>query len=379
MKIADVRAFPLSVPVPPGTGVRLGAGRAVKRDAVLVRVRTDDGLVGWGEAHHGRAPGAVARLVDTTLREVVIGEDPLDTVGTWDRVYRAQLRGLGAGTTTVLGLSGLDMALWDIRGKAAGLPLYRLFGGADRPVPAYAGGVALGFAPPAQLADDALAQYERGYRTVKIRIGDEPGVDLQRLTAVRAALPTGAGIVADANCNYDLGAVRQVAPELERLGVGWLEEPFPVHHDRAYGVAARLTTVPLAAGENHFTRFEFARLIEAGAVEILQPDLSKTGGPSEVLRIAALASAAGLRIHPHTSMTGLNMAATVHLLAAIDNAGYFEGDASPHNPLRDQLVPTPYSLDTDGCVRPLPGPGLGVDVDEAVLAAHPLIDGPCYV
>ena len=137
--------------------------------------------------------------------------------------------------------------------------------------------------------------------------------------------------------------------------------------------------MPLAAGENHYTRFEFQHVLETGAVTILQPDLSKSGGITEVLRIAHLASTWKLPVHPHTSMTGLNMAATIHLLCAIDNGGYFEADVSKRNRFRDQLVSTPYEVASDGTVRPLEAPGIGVEVDEAFLAAHPLIDGPSYV
>ena len=167
-------------------------------------------------------------------------------------------------------------------------------------------------------------------------------------------------------------------PAFADLRVGWLEEPFPAHDYCSYGEARRLGCVPLAAGENHFTRFEFTRLIDDGHVTILQPDLSKAGGITEVLRIAALGSAWKLPIHPHSSMTGLNMAATIHLLAAIDNAGYFEGDASPGNLFRDTLVDRPYELASDGTVRPNEGPGIGVEVDEGFITAHPFIEGPNY-
>jgi L-alanine-DL-glutamate epimerase-like enolase superfamily enzyme len=379
VKIVDVRAFPTSFPVPPEAAVRLGVGRTVKRDAVVVKVVTDEGLVGFGEAHHGRAPGAVARLVETTLRELVVGRDATDVVGVWDAVYRRQLASHGMGAAASMALSGIDMALWDIRGKAVGWPLYRLLGGGDRAVPAYAGGVALGYQPPEALVDEVARVLERGYPAVKLRVGESPGADVARVAAVRAAVPDDVEILVDANTAYTLADVRRVLPELERLGVGWLEEPFPAHDHRSYAAAARYGRVPLAAGENHYTRFEFHRLVEDGVVGILQPDLSKAGGVTEVLRIAAMASAWKLPVHPHTSMTGINMAATVHLLAAIDNGGFFEGDVSRGNLFRDELVSTPYEVGADGCVRPLPGPGIGVEVDEAFLAAHPLDDGPCYV
>jgi L-alanine-DL-glutamate epimerase-like enolase superfamily enzyme len=168
-------------------------------------------------------------------------------------------------------------------------------------------------------------------------------------------------------------------PGLEADRVSWLEEPFAAHDYRSYAMAATFGHVPLAAGENHYTRFEFTRLIEDRSITILQPDLSKTGGITEALRIAALASAWKLSIHPHTSMTGLNMAASIHFLAAIENGGYFEADVSKKNAFRDELVSRPYELGSDGCVWPLDKPGIGVEVDEAFLGKHPVIEGPGYV
>lgn len=378
MPIRDVHAYATSFPVPPGASVTLGIGRAVKRDAVVVQVTTDDGLVGWGEAHHGRAPGAVAQLVNTTLRQLVVGLDAADVVGVWAKVYRMQLGSHGMGAAAAIALSGIDMALWDLRGKATGWPLYRLLGGATRPIPAYAGGVSLGWQEPAALVEEVRALVAAGFRAVKLRVGDTPARDLARVAAVRQAFPD-LVILTDANTGYSVADARRAMPGLEAHGVGWLEEPFPAHDHRSYAMAATFGRVPLAAGENHYTRFEFTRLIEDRVVSILQPDLSKTGGVTEALRIAALASAWKLPIHPHTSMTGLNMAASIHFLAAIENAGYFEADVSKGNLFRDQLTSRPCDLDAEGCVRPLEKPGLGVEVDERFLAAHPVIDGPGYV
>ena len=379
MKIVELRASPTSFPLPPEASVTLGIGRAVKRDAVVVKVTTDDGLIGWGEAHHGRALGAVAHLINTTLRQLVLGMEAADVVGVWQRVYTRQLASHGMGAGASIALSGIDMALWDIRAKAAGWPLYRLLGGAARPIPAYAGGVSLGYAEPAKLVDEARALVAQGYRALKLRVGDTPGRDLERVAAVRRAFGDRLVILTDANTGYTVADARRAMPGLEAHGVGWLEEPFPAHDHRSYALAVTFAKVPLAAGENHYTRFEFTRVIEDRAITILQPDVAKTGGITEALRIAALASAWKLPIHPHTSMTGLSMAASVHFLAAIDNGGYFEADVSTGNLFRDRLTSTPYTLDANGCVGPLEKPGLGVEVDEDFLRKHPVIDGPSYV
>ncbi len=378
MKIIELKAYPTSFPVPPEDRVALGIGRAVKRDAVVVKVTTDDGVVGWGESHHGRAPGAVAHLVNTTLRQLVLGMDAADVVGVWGRIYKMQLGSHGMGAGTALAMSGIDQALWDIRGKVTGWPLYRLLGGTSRSIPAYAGGVSLGYQEPAALVDEARPLVAAGYRAVKLRVGDTPGRDLERVAAVRKAFGDGLVILVDANTGYSVADARAAMPGLDAHGVGWLEEPFPAHDHRSYALAATFGRVPLAAGENHYTRFEFTRVIEDHVI-ILQPDLSKTGGITEGLRIAAMASAWKLSVNPHTSMTGLNMAASIHFLAAIDNAGYFEADVSKGNLFRDTLVGTPYTLGKDGCVRPLEKPGVGVELDEEFLVKHPVIEGPSYV
>ena len=380
MRIADLRAVPVSFPVPADKSVRLGIGRSVKRDAVLVRVETDEGHVGWGEAHHGRCPGAIAKLLDTTMRELVLGLDANDVIGVWARVYKMQLASHGMGAAAAMALSGLDMALWDLRCQAVSLPLYRLLGGAAKPIKAYAGGIALGWQEPALLAEEALGHVASGYRALKLRVGDTAAKDIARVLAVRKAVGDDIDILVDANTNYSLDDVRKVMPAYEEAAVGWLEEPFPPQDRRAYAVAASMGRVPLAAGENHFTRYEFATLIEDGHVQFMQPDLSKTGGVTEALRIAAMASAQKLTVNPHTSATAINMATTIHFLCGVDNPGYFEGDVTSLNPFRDHLADkAPYALDGNGCVTAYDGVGIGLVIDLDFIADHPLIDGPCYV
>jgi len=379
LAITEVRAFPTSFPIAPGNRVALGIGTAVKRDAVVVKVSTAGGLVGWGEAHHGRAHTAVAKLIETTLRQLVLGMAADDVVGVWEKMYRFQLASHGMGAGACLAMSGIDMALWDIRGKALSLPLYRLLGGARKPIAAYAGGVSLGYQPPAALIEEAQKSLDQGYKAIKLRVGDSPGRDVERMRAVRKAFGDDLAILTDANIGYAVDDVRRVMPAMDELGIGWLEEPFPAHDYRSYREAKGFGRTPLAAGENHYTRFEFNRLIEDGAITILQPDLSKCGGITEALRIAALASAWKLPIHPHSSMTGLNHAATIHFLAALDNGGYFEGDVSRANKFRDELVANPGAIDKDGKVWPLQAPGIGLEVNEEFLAQHPAIEGPGYI
>ncbi|MCX7272141.1 MAG: mandelate racemase/muconate lactonizing enzyme family protein [Burkholderiales bacterium] len=379
MKITRTTAIALSYRLPEGKTVRLGVGATTKRDTIIVKVETDEGITGYGEAHPGRSPGAVVSLINNTLHPLIAGMDACDVVGVFARVNRMQLSSHGLGAGAALAVSGIDMALWDIRGKAAGMPLYRLLGGSRRRIPAYAGGISMGFQPPESLVDEAREYVARGYRAVKLRLGDNPRDDIARVQAVRAGLGDEIEILTDANTNYTPADARRVIPALAEARVAWLEEPFGCNDHGAYRLGAAISPlVPIAAGENHYTRFEFARLIEERAVQILQPDLSKAGGITESMRIAALASAWGLPIHPHSSATGLNHAVSIHYLAAIDNGGYFEACVSKFNPLRDMFGVT-FEIGADGCVEPLDAPGIGLTIDEGIFERYPAIDGPGYV
>jgi L-alanine-DL-glutamate epimerase-like enolase superfamily enzyme len=376
LTIRHVEAISCSVPL--RQAVSQGLGQVVKRDTVIVKITTADGLTGYGESYNARAPMAVTATINTTLRDLFTGMDAAETVRVWQRFESRVLANHGTCAACVCAMSGVDMALWDIKGKALGLPLYRLLGGSADPVPAYAGGFALGYADPDALAEEALRGVKAGYRALKLRLGDTLRRDTERAVAMRTAVGDDVELLADANTRYSVEDVRAMMPVLTETRVGWLEEPFPQYRDREYRAAARIARLPLAAGENCYTRYDFQRMIDAGWVSIVQPDLSRCGGITEALRIAALASAAGLPICTHGCHTGLNMAASVHFLASIDNARYFEGDGSTDNPFRTRLCSASYELGADGTVTPLDGPGLGVGVDEEFLRAHPVTEGPAW-
>lgn len=258
--------------------------------------------------------------------------------------------------------------------------MHALIGGKKRPLKAYAGGISLGWQAPETLADEALRYVEQGYQAVKLRVGDTVQHDIERVRAVRLAVGSEVDILVDANTNYTLDDVRRVMPAYDELNVGWLEEPFPAHNLGSYTRAAKLGRTPLAAGENHYTRYEFSPLLESESVGFIQPDLSKVGGVTEALKVATLASCYKLTINPHTSATAINMATSISFMCGIDNPGYFEADLTEYNPFRDQLTDKlPYTLDANGCVTAHDGIGIGLSIDENFIAAHPLIEGPCYV
>lgn len=379
MKITAITAIPLSFRLDQGKTVTMGIGSTTKRDTIIVRVETSEGITGYGEAHPGRSPGAVVSLIHNTLAPMLIGMKATDVIGVWKRVHRMQLSSHGVGSGASLGLSGIDMALWDIRGKAAKMPLYELLGGSKRRLPAYAGGISLGYQPKESLAEEAQEYVARGYKAIKLRLGDSAKADIERVLHVRKVLGDDIDILTDANTAYTLADVRRVMPVLADIKAGWLEEPFACNDFSSYREAAKITSlVPIAAGENHYGRFEFAQLREASAVQIWQPDLSKCGGITEGLAIAAMASAYRIPMHTHSSATGINHAATIHFMAAIENSGYFEACVSHFNPLRD-MFGTTFEIGADGCVEPLDKPGIGLEIDESLFAKYPLIDGPGYV
>lgn len=378
MKITHLEAYAVSCPVPPAAQVSLGIGRTLKRDAVLLKVTTESGLIGWGEAHAGRAPSVIAELINATLAPLVVGESASDIQGLWTRIYRLQLASHGTGAAAAMALSGLDMALWDLRGKAAGKPLYEVLGGTRQALRAYAGGISFGYGPTEQLVDEALGAQSVGYRALKLRLGMDRLTDVARLQAVRAALGPSVELLTDANCAYSLEDARYVRAALDELGAGWLEEPFSAHDFLAYRALAPHGRTPLAAGENHFLVAAFERLADDGVVRVWQPDLSKCGGISEALRIAAVAQAHGIQLHLHTSVTGLNVAASLHFLSALSNPGYFEADYSTGNRLRTQLCAPLSEVSETGNFLPPTGPGLGVSIDAAQLSDYPVLRGVGY-
>lgn len=375
MKIADVHARALSFPLE--NAPRRGAGQPVKKDMVLVRVTTEDGIVGWGEAHHALAPTIVAELVNQNLAPVVRGADAFAYEDLWQLLYTKQGQTHGPGQAFYKALSGLDMALWDARGKALGQPVYRLLGGSRKKTRVYAGGVCLGFQAPEALLREARGFVDQGYTALKLRLGDSVERDLERVRHVRKGLGDGIDLMVDINTRYTQLDMQRALPGLEECRVFWIEEPFTPDNYHDYALFNARTLVPLAAGENHFTRYQARQLLEAGCVDILQPDPCKCGGITEAKKIADLASAHRRMFAPHVGMSGIDGAACVHLLCAVANPLVYESDCAAYNPFRDELVIGAPKV-VDGWIEPSDAPGLGIEIDEAVIERLPGIPGPCY-
>jgi L-alanine-DL-glutamate epimerase-like enolase superfamily enzyme len=375
-RIVEVAASAHSRPFEGAALVRNALGANTKRDFVLVKVTADDGTVGYGEAHHGQNPTAMVEIVKG-MGTLAIGADPFDSEGLWARLAYQQVQTHGLGAGSVIALSGIDIAVWDLKGRLLKEPIWRLLGGAPRRIRAYAGGLSLGFQPLETLEREVAALVAEGYSAIKLRVGDHPRRDAERVGHVRKCFPE-LDIAVDAQTRYTLLDMPEVLDYCERHRVYWLEEPFATDNLRAYAETARKTRIPLAAGENHYLRKAFRELFGQGAIAIAQADCTKAGGISEVKKIADMAGAFDLSVAPHTSHSVIAAAANVHLLCAIPNGLIYEADVAKVNPFRTDLSSVPFGV-VGGHIAPSDRPGLGLEIDESVLAQYPPIPGPCYI
>ena len=377
VKIVEVKASGHSRPFT-GPLVRLGLGGNIKRDFVLVRITADNGMVGYGESHHGQNLTAMTEIVERGLGSLIIGADALDSEGIWAMLNRQQIVTHGLGAGSVMALSGIDTALWDLKGKILGQPIYRLLGGQKRSIRAYAGGLSLGFQPLETLAQEVAELIAQGYGAIKLRVGDSPKEDALRVGHIRATFGDDLDIAVDAATRYTLLDIPEVLDYCEKYRVYWLEEPFTPDNIAGYAELRRRTAIPIAAGENHYTRQAFRDLFQAGAISICQADGCKTGGISELKKIADMAAAWHVPMAPHTSHSVISAALNAHVLSAIPNGLIFEADVAKINPFRTELAKPALEL-KDGHIEPFDKPGLGLDLDLAVLDQYPAIPGPCYI
>ena len=311
MKITRVETVVLNLPMTiEGPAPMLGGRARTSIDMLLVRVETDGGVVGWGEAFGHRIFHATRAAIDTLLGPMCVGRDPAQILAINDDFQRV-LHGVGRNGPTLYALSGIDIALWDIAGKVAGQPLYRLLGGGARAdLPAYASLLRYGTAGAvARYTAEAL---ERGYRHLKLH-----EITVPEIKAGRDVAGPDVPIMVDTNCPWTPEQARHMTLKLRRYDLHWLEEPiFPPEDFSALARLRAGTGVALAAGENNCTSFQFRDMFAAHAVDYAQPSVTKVGGVSEFLKVAALADAAGVSLMPHSPYFGPGFLATLQLMAA---------------------------------------------------------------
>jgi D-galactarolactone cycloisomerase len=361
MKIVGVEAVPLSIPCRYGAeGWALGAGGWKALDFCLVRVDTDAGITGWGEAFSYSCRRAVAAAVRDMIAPIAIGRDATDIAGLHAEIQK-RLHIFGRFGITAFALSGLDIALWDIAGKAAGKPLHALLGGAKRErLGCYAS--FLRYADAALLARYCERAVGEGYGAIKLHEVSEPVI-----AAARAAVPTSAALLLDVNCEWNVADAIAIGRRLAPLGLEWFEEPvFPPEDGAGLRAVGEACGIPIAAGENCCFATQFAALFDARAVQYAQPSVTKVGGITEFRRIAALAAERGVKLAPHSPYFGPGALATLHLIAALAPGArfeyfYLEADAWLYG---DALAPRRGELDVPQ------RPGLGVDPDPEVVRRY---------
>ncbi|MBD1388342.1 mandelate racemase/muconate lactonizing enzyme family protein [Neiella sp. HB171785] len=345
-----------------------------QRNVLLIEIITTDGVRGWGECY---GPADVIQgAVEKFYAPRILGMDVLSTDQIWHHMWRASLDFCRSGVM-MAAMSGIDMALWDLKGKLLGQSVSQLMGGACRDqVPCYATGMYFQELPEdvllKQLVDEAVGYAEQGFKAMKIKVGKNPDFDEKLIVAMREALPNTV-LAADSNHAYDLPEAIRIGKVLDKHGYLWFEEPLSPEHPDLFRQLQDKINLPVATGECEQTRYGFNNLISRGGVQLVQADLAYCGGPSEALKIRAIASANGINMIPHVWGTQLNLAAATHFLAtsysepgrAESKPLYLEYDRT-ENPLRDQLYKVNVEV-VEGFAKVPKTPGLGVEIDTDAL------------
>jgi D-galactarolactone cycloisomerase len=323
----------------------------------------------------------VAAIIDEAFGPLLAGSDPLDTSVIWDRLSN-WTRDQGQKGVTISALSAIDIALWDLKGKALGLPVYKLLGGAYR---RRARVYATGLYEPQNVPSipDALVEEARGYKAagfmgMKLKVGYGIETDLQYVAAIRKAIGDDLALMVDANHAYNAADALRLTRAMEPYDIYWFEEPVPPEDLDGYLEVKRQSRIPIAGGECEYTRYGFRELISRRVVDILQPDLCVCGGYSEMVKIIAMASAANLPVVPHVWGTNVGLAAALQLFAALPNFPerrfaadpFFEYDRSYH-PLRDGVAVEQFVM-KEGYLEIPDRPGLGVTLDLDFVERHAL-------
>lgn len=348
-----------------------------QRGSCIVEIETADGIVGWGECY---GPSAVAKAyIETQFGPRILGRDAFDVEVIWEDLYN-RIKDYGGKGMAAAALSGIDIALWDIIGKACGRPIHKLIGGAHRTeVTCYATGIY--FIDMNRLIEEAVEEaqgyVEQGFTAVKMKIGlGDSGLDIRRVAAVREAVGTDIRLMVDANHCMTVPQAIRIGRELEKLDIEWFEEPISPEDIDGYIEVTRALDMAVAGGENEMTRWGFRDIVARKAMDIIQPDVCAAGGISECRKIATLAAAHGVECVPHAWGSVIGVAATLHFLAALPDQPPSFRPVPPmfefeqcENPFRDHLAKDPI-VQNRGKVQIPTGAGLGIEIDRAVIERY---------
>lgn len=330
--------------------------------ATLVKITTDRGLIGIGECYGLPSPQVTAVLIATVLGPLLIGKDAQSTTAIWETLYGSQAAGGHTRGFYLEAVAGIDIALWDLRGKAAGQPIHRLLGGPLRSrIECYASPV-----PLHQTVEESAAHarvfVDDGFRALKVKIGRGAKVDRAHLAAVRAEVGDDIEILTDANCAYTLDAATEVGRALRDNNISWFEEPLNLVDLDGLAELRRRTGLTIVTGETSFTRFDLREYVLRQAVDVYMPNIARSGGFTESVRISTVASTFGVDIAPHGVGSGVSLAAALHLCAATPNLRTYEYNRLP-NALRENILKNPPVF-SDGQLTVPIGDGLGIELDD---------------
>lgn len=344
-----------------------------RRQTAICQISTDEGIDGLGEAFYFGGPAKiVGSLISDGLGPLIIGKDPFHNAVIWDFLYN-WTRDQGMKGLTISAISAVDIALWDIKGKALGVPVHKLLGGAYRDrAHVYATGLYEPQNVPSveeALVEEALGYKDQGFFAMKLKVGYGIREDMKLVKAIREAIGPDMVLMVDANHAYNAGEAIKLAREMEEYDVYWLEEPVPPEDIDGYIEVKRKSNIPIAGGETEYTRYGFRELITRRAMDILQPDLCAAGGYTEMMKIVAMASAWNVPLIPHVWGTNVGLAAALQLFATLPHfpdrrfpaEPPFEYDRSPH-PLRDGVTQEQFTMKDSYLDIPL-RPGLGITLD----------------
>lgn len=385
MRITAVEASWVHIPIPAERQHVSDFGRQPSFDSVILRIDTDAGITGWGEAKAGVASTAscagLAAIINQDFAPLLLGEDPRDISRLWDVLYNLPRQGyaiaeghvfpqLGRRGLSVSAIAGVDIALWDILGKSLGAPVWRLLGGRRAPrMPAYASG---GWADEGGIGEQLLGYIGKGgFGAVKMRVGimdGSPARSAARVRAARRALGPEVKLMADAHGTWTVAEAKAFCRMVEECDLLWFEEPVTADDKPGQAEVRRASAVPISSGESEFTRHDFRELAELRAADVLQPDLAIAGGITEGVRIGAIASAFNLRLAPHLWSGAPAFAAGLHL-AASSPAGFILEYSLGHNPMLHDLIEERFPV-VDGMLEIPDRPGLGITVREDFLRQH---------
>jgi L-alanine-DL-glutamate epimerase-like enolase superfamily enzyme len=368
MKITDIETIVLRLPVVKAIGDGC-------QSILLIRVKTDEGITGIGEAHTNptvsraiiEAP--LCHIASRGLRDVLIGENPLDIARLWDKMYEAS-QVYGRRGAVIHALSGIDIALWDILGKSVGQPIHRLLGGARAErFPIYASDLM----PNTTEETVELARRNRaaGYRAMKLgwgTLGGSLAEDVRWVSAVRAAVGDAMDLMVDIGSPIPFDAALYLGRAFAEFGIYFLEEPLSPDDLDGFRRLVEASPTPIATGEKETTRFPYLDLMDRGGLRIIQPDVARVGGISETLRIATLAEARNVQMIPHCWATDILVAATLHVISTLRRCPYLEYNVTD-NPLRRDLLVQPIRP-VDGIVSVPSGPGLGIEINEETVRRY---------